>query len=321
MIPLGENPAATEAQLIQFPTFVSIETCAFSGATLLSFLLGLHPRIATVGEMNGLISSVDPNSYLCSCRQRILDCEFWKAVGAVMQKRGLEFDVTDFNMKCDLGGPWLIRRLRMASFRNRTVDSIRDAIIQAFPKEKQSLKKLVERNAGFIEAVLEVTGRDIFVDSSKDRRRVSYLRTFSALDIRSIHLVRDVRAFVTSHLRRKEGLSAPNVAKLWVKENKKIERFLATLPQGRWIRILYDDLCLDSQGTLNRLYHFCGVKPLVIKDFRSGHHHIVGNPMRLSNSSEIKLDERWKAFLTSQQLREINAVAGALNRRYGHEQS
>ena len=56
------------------PVFVSIETSSYSGATLLAFLLGAHPQIATIGEMDGLIPRENPDEYFCSCGQLIKRC-------------------------------------------------------------------------------------------------------------------------------------------------------------------------------------------------------------------------------------------------------
>lgn len=276
--------------------------------------------MATVGEMNGLIPRADPDEYLCSCGQKIKECEFWQAVGDAMRDRGFEFDVAHFDTRFMLGGPQFIRRLRVGSFRNITLDSIRDAVFLSWPGEVRQLNHLVARNRAFIEGVSRLTGKDVFVDTSKDQLRVKYLHRLSTIDVRAIHLVRDVRGVTLSMLRHGQLVSVRRAARQWVSLNKKIQRLLKTLPEEKRIMIRYDDLCLDTQGTLERLYRFCEVDPgVVVTDFRSAPHHIIGNAMRLSNASEIKLDERWKRMLTEEQLGEINRVAGALSRRYGYK--
>lgn len=299
--------------------FVSIETCAYSGATLLAFLLGAHPRIATVGEMDGLIVRENPDEYRCSCGVRIRTCQFWQAVGDAMRDRGQEFDIACFNTKCDAGNSGLLHRLRVGSFRNNALDSLRDRALQWLPGESSRLRQVVERNIAFVQAVLDVTGKDIFIDSSKDRCRVKYLQRFSAMDTRVIHLVRDVRGVVASRLRRREITDVKRAAREWLKENRRHERLRSSLPGGKSTRVRYEDVCCDIQGSLTQLYAFLGVDPVMVADLRAVPQHIVGNPMRLENSSTIKLDERWKAVLTQSQLREIDQVAGALNRQYGYD--
>jgi hypothetical protein len=301
------------------PIFVSVETPAYSGATLLAFLLGTHPRIATVGEMDGLIPREDPDEYLCSCGQRIKVCQFWQSVKIAMHTKGFEFDVAHFDTKFIVGGRRLILYLRTGSSRNHVLDSIRDAIFHAWPGEIRHLKALVARNVAFVEAVLEVTGKDVFVDTSKNRLRLQSLRKFSPLDVRAIHLVRDVRGVVASRLQRGEDIGAREAARQWVKSNQKLQTNLRSLPEEARVLLRYEDLCQDVPGTLERLFHFCGVDPGVkVTDFRAVPHHIVGNPMRLRAVSGIRLDERWKSLLTEDQLKEIEQAAGTLSRRYGY---
>ncbi len=296
---------------------VFIAAQSHSGSTLLAFLLGTHPEIATIGEMTGLIPTVDPNEYLCSCGQKIKECEFWRAIASVMQTKGFQFEVANFDTSFELGNHRVIRRLRSGSLRSNTLEAIRDTIFRAWPGQTYQLRELAARNKALAEAVLEVTGERVLVDSSKEHMRIKYLLRYSDLDIFVIHLVRDVRGVATDHLYH---MSARRTARSWVNRNKNIPRQLAALPDNRHIRIRYEDLCQDTQGTLERLHRFCGVEPgVVVTDFRSVPHHIVGNKMRLCSSSEIKLDERWKRELTKDQLKEIDRVAGAMNRQYGYE--
>jgi hypothetical protein len=301
------------------PTFVSVETSSYSGATLLAFLLGAHPEITTIGELNGLIDREDPETYLCSCGQRIRTCEFWKSVGDAMRRRGFEFDVARFDTEFKLGGPRLIRRLRAGSFRNGALDAIRDRTFQAWPAERRRIKALVARNVALVESVLEVTGKRVFVDTSKDRLRLRALNEFSTLDVRAIHLIRDVRGVVASRLRRGVGIDAREAARQWTRLHRRLQTSLGAWPEEKRIRVRYEDLCQDATGTLKRLYAFCGVNPdALTADFRSTPHHIVGNPMRLMALSEIKPDERWRSLLTQEQLQDIYRIAGDLSRQYGY---
>jgi hypothetical protein len=301
------------------PVFVSIQTTAYSGATLLSFLLGAHPQIATVGEMNGLIAREDPEVYLCSCGQKIKECDFWKSIARAMRDRGFEFCVAHFDMEFGLGGPPFIQQLRVRSFQNSILDLMRDTIFQAWPGERHRLKVLVARNEAFIESVLAVTGKRVFVDTSKDNLRLNALRRYSSFDICAIHLIRDARGVVASRLQRRRGVDAHEAARQWAKLHQRIQLTLGTWPEAKRIQVRYEDLCQDVEGTLERLYRFCGVDPhFRVADFRGAPHHIVGNPMRLSNLSEISLDERWRSLLTQEQLQEIQQVAGPLIHQYGY---
>jgi hypothetical protein len=296
-----------------------MQTSAFSGATLLSFLLGAHPQIATVGEMSGLISREDPEVYLCSCGQRIKECGFWCAVGDAMRARGFEFHVERFETALVMSGPRWLQLLRVASFKSGTLNRVRDRLLQAWPGETRRLKALVARNEAFIESVLAVTGKQVFVDTSKDRLRLNAMRRFSQFDIRAIHLIRDVRGVVASRLQRNVGIGTREAARQWLKTHQRLRTTLSVLPAEKRILIRYEDLCQDTQNILERLYRFCGVDATAEPtDFRTVPQHIVGNPMRLKQITDVSLDKRWKSLLTSDQLHDISRVVGPLIHQYGY---
>ncbi|HEX6292683.1 MAG TPA: sulfotransferase [Herpetosiphonaceae bacterium] len=302
------------------PIFVSIETTAFSGATLLALLLSAHPQIVTIGEMNGLIAREDPDSYLCSCGQRIKRCAFWQAVADAMRERGFPFDPAHFDTELALGGPPVIQRLRKRRFRRPMLNTLRDALCDAYPGERQRVRRLVARNAAFVESVLDVTGGRVFVDTSKDRLRLPTLRRFSALDLRAIHLVRDVRGVVASRLRRGAAIDTREAARQWATLHDRIERTLAGLPPDKRLLVRYEALCRDASDTLARLDRFCGVDPaLRSADLWPQSHHIIGNAMRLTQRTAISVDERWRAVLSEDQLAAIRLGAGTQGWQYGYQ--
>lgn len=301
------------------PIFVSIQTTAFSGATLLATLLAAHPEIATIGEMNGLIAREDPATYLCSCGRRITVCAFWQAVGSEMHRRGQNFHAADFSTQFALGGPRVVQHLRKRSFGHPRLNALRDALFAAWPAEARRIKRLVARNEALIESVLAVTGKRVFVDTSKDRLRLPMLRRYSSLDVRAIHLVRDVRGVVASRLRRGAAIDAREAARQWAVLHERIRRTLSALPSDKRTHVGYEDFCRDVRGTLAQLDRFCGVDPeRRPSELWPESHHIVGNEMRLKPSSEIRLDERWRSILSEDQLAAIRWGAGATSLRYGY---
>ncbi len=300
------------------PIFIGIETTSYSGATLLCFLLNAHPTIASIGEMNGLVLK-NPDEYVCSCGKMIKNCEFWQAMQQEMGEKEFEFDLTDFGNAFNLGGPRWMQRLRAGSFGHGSLDALRDAIIKTLPRERRRFTALVARNLAFVDSVLKITGKRIFVDTSKDHLRARALRLFSDYDVRVIHLVRDPRGVTASKLRRDGGVSARAAARQWVRLHTRLQTGLGYLMRDKYMRIRYEDLCRDPQGMLKRLYAFCGADPgFLATDFMTCPHHVIGNPMRLSNLSVIKLDERWRELLTEEQQKQVWQVAGRLGARYGY---
>ncbi len=300
--------------------FVAIETTGFSGATLLTSLLSSHPAIATVAEMSGLIDSVDPDKYLCSCGQKIKLCEFWQSVEAGMIAKGFKFDLANFHTRFSQGQSSLFHRLREGSSRINLIDSIRDAILFALPGETQKLQGIADRNVAFIETVLELTGKQVFLDSSKDRMRPRALRKFTTLDTRIIHLVRDARGQVSSRLRRDNSVTASRAAHDWYRLHQRVDVNLKSWPRDKQILVRYEDLCENPEATLRQLYTFCGVDIDYERiDPQPGSQHIIGNPMRLTQTGKIKLDERWKDELTLDQLNDIKHICGSMSHQYGYD--
>ena len=298
--------------------FVGIETSAFSGATLLAFLLNAHPQIASIGEMDGLLRK-NPEDYVCSCGTLIQSCEFWQAMRHEMAKWGVEFDVADFVTRFHFGGPRWFQRLRTDSFHNRTFDALRDAMLQSFPRERRRFEQIVARNKTFVESVLQLTGKQIFVDTSKDRLRARALKMFSDYDVRVIHLIRDPRGVIASRLRRHPDLPINQAAQEWVWLHSRLEDFRRYLTPAKYLRLRYEDLCREPRATTQELYRFCGADAsFEMPDLKSTAHHIVGNPMRLNSVSVIRLDESWRESLTIEQQTEIWQITKKLSMQYGY---
>jgi hypothetical protein len=109
-------------------------------------------------------------------------------------------------------------------------------------------------------------------------------------------------------------------AREWRRSNEEAENLVAGLDERRVHRIRYEDLCLDPEGVLREAASFVGFEPEdVTLDFRGQQKHVVGNGMRLDNTSEITLDDRWKQHLKPDELEVFDSVAGSLNRSFGYE--
>jgi hypothetical protein len=120
--------------------------------------------------------------------------------------------------------------------------------------------------------------------------------------------------------RENQRLSMSQSAYEWRRCMEEADSALRSLSQSQWIEVRYEDYCSDPDRTLTRLQQFLGVEPSgQPKAFRAVEQHVVGNGMRLDNSSEIRLDERWRTKLTEQDLRTFDNVAGEMNRRYAYD--
>lgn len=299
--------------------FIYLTSPPFSGSTLFSFLVNTHPAIATVGEMTGPVRSQDPDAYLCSCGHPIRRCPFWRQVTELMASRGFQFDPGAFGTKLRLVRSPLADRLLAGSLRYSALEGLRDRIVKMLPTHGPHLQALVARIEGLAASILEVTGKSVFFDASKNPMLIRHLTQSNHFDLRVVHLVRDVRGASLS-MKVNTGENIWHQAlKTWVHTNRAIERHLHGLPAGNWIRIRYEDLCRVPQDTLSTLYQFCGVESAKLpQEFGNVVHHIVGNRMRLSGIGQVRLNEDWRHILTSDELESADEIAGKMHVRYGY---
>ena len=296
---------------------VYIVSPSFSGSTLLTFLLGTHPEVGTVGELKATAMG-DVEAYDCSCGARIRRCGFWRRVTDVLGRRGDSFDVGDFGTHFRARLDSLVDRSLRAPVNGPVFERARNVGLRVLPGARRQLTRILDRNRALIDVVLELQGASRFLDSSKDPVRLNYLSRSGYWDIKTIHIVRDGRGTSNSYLRQVGTMEA--AARQWRREFEECERQLSRLPAASWTRVHYEDLCRDVEGVLDRLFGFLGLDgSAATRDFRSAEHHILGNYMRLRSTREITLDEKWRGTLTPEQLRAFDRIGGDLNRRYGYE--
>jgi hypothetical protein len=297
--------------------FVYMLAHSFSGSTLLSFLLGAHPEIATIGEMV-IDEEVDAETYDCSCGRRIRECPFFTEVSRGMAARGIPFDIRRRDLSFRSAGEGMARRAIAAEPQGPLLEWGREALLRLLPGARQALAGTLERNRAAVEVITGLQGGRAFVDSSKRAGRLLHLRRVPGFDVRVIHLVRDPRAVACSSMKNL-GRTAGQGARSWTYLATLAERLRRRLPGDRWLTLRYEDLCREPDAALDRAFRFIGVQSgFRVPDFRAFEHHIIGNRMRLSGTSEIRLDERWKTMLTAAQVREVEGIAGEAGRRYGY---
>jgi len=319
-----------------------ILAASHSGSTLLSILLGSHPQIATIGEMNLSPKAMgDLDRYRCSCGALIRQCGFWREVREAMQRRGVPFDLACAGTDYREVESRYTQRLLKPMHRGKGLECVRDTGLFLSPTWRRRLPEIQQRNSALASAIAEVTGAEVVVDSSKVALRLKYLLRNPDLDVKIVRLVRDGRAVAQTYMdpahfadaqdpdkraggmggdRKGERLPMAQAAYEWRRCMEEAEHLLRPVKPSQWIEIRYEDYCRQPQETLARMHEFLGVTPgRQPSEFRSVDQHVVGNGMRLDTTSEIRLDERWRRTLTEQHLHTFNRVAGAMNRRYGYE--
>lgn len=322
------------------PRLAYILAASHSGSTLLAMLLGAHPQACTVGELK-LTDLDDAEQYRCSCGEHLRNCSFWTRAREIMVARGMtDFDLTRAGTSIFEVPSAYARRLLAPLYRGFPLEEVREVALRFSSVWQAHLEETQHRNVLLISALQEMTGAELVIDSSKLALRLKYLLSNPGLEVKVIRLVRDGRAASLTYTdewtfadaadpaRRGGGTGtrrpAPrqNIvegAHEWRRSNESADALVARLPQSQWMRVRYEDLCLQPRDTLKSLCQFLGLDPaLVTLDFRSKEQHVVGNGMRLDSTSEIRLDERWRTHLSLEHLQQFDRVAGRLNRQYGY---
>jgi hypothetical protein len=303
--------------------FVYIMGHGYSGSTLLTFLLGAHPRIATIGELYiAPRAKTRPEEFLCSCKTPIRDCDFWQRVTAGMEERGQPFDVWDSDLEFRAHGGGVTTGIAdvilRAVQRGPILETARKIGLQVVPRARREQDRLLKRHEALVRTIAGIQGTGTFLDSSKRPERAVYMQRIPAFDMKVIHLVRDGRAVANSSMKNL-GIGPEAAADSWVADNHASELARRHFPTDRWMFLRYEDLCANPDAKLKQVYDFIGVPSSDgVRDFRSVEQHIIGNRMRLSTTSEIRLDEKWKETLTREQRAAIEPRVAPLNRRYGY---
>ena len=164
-----------------------------SGSTVLDIVLGSHPDIISVGELNKVIRYGYINNEYCSCHQPFNSCEFWHPIISAWQAE-MGKDVVDDYV-----------RLQTNFERTRNMPKL---LAQRF-KPSGRFRQYLSANTSLYHHIAENAGKKIIVESSKNMGRCYALSAVEQFDLYVLHLVRDGRGVVHSRQKAfKKDLSA-----------------------------------------------------------------------------------------------------------------
>jgi sulfotransferase family protein len=298
---------------------------ARSGSTLLSRLLHAHPELGTTGEMNGPNRAKDRASYPCSCGSEIAVCGFFVQLLGSMRERGLQADLDHWPGVFTLEDDWyrnrhpILNRLSLQGLRSDVLENARDRLLSGWARRKHAIARASRATVAYAEIGLELLGkRRVWVDATKEPIRLSHLVRVPELDLYAIHLVRDPRGYVNS-MRKTGQPEWSKSASEWTWNARNAQRAMRRLPESRRMVLRYESLVDDPVASINAIAKFLGVRGHDSYDFQAGGHHLIGNRMRLHDMRELRRDERWKADLSADALREIARIVGPEARAYGYD--
>lgn len=283
-----------------------------SGSTLLDTVLANHPAVFGGGELTWLYQQILENQ-TCSCGLPLHDCDFWNDVQHALSVRLPGFDLTaaaalTLSQEC-----WTSWRSQAAAY-----TTLWDATW---------------------EAMVQVSGRTMIVDSSKNSRlsrfRLELLLASQAFDVSVIHLVRDPRAVMWSTARgsnRKLEAGENRVSWMtpykglisWAYSNSCVDHLLARHPHMRLLRLRYEDFVQQFESTVERLSNFLDLDFGVVankvhaEEHLDPGHGVAGNRMRRNTQIKLRYDDEWSRRLPWYYRRSSALVRPWMN-RYGYK--
>jgi hypothetical protein len=297
----GPGVAASETTRtpVAAPTVVYIAGSGRSGSTLLERVVGTIPGYANVGELLDLARRVAPQDEMCGCGKAFSQCPFWTAVG----KRAFD--------------GWTEPVLRELHRQQHQVARQR-YLPQLLAAPSRSgfgtrIRTYADGYAAMVTAVAAEAGARYVVDASKWPAIPLALHR-GGVDVRVIHLVRDVRGVAHS-------LSRSDIARPHTTSGSDVmfhnppasgsARWLATQTEMdlvaargvRTARLAYADFVTRPQASLARVLDQLGLEvPPGGFDRIDGtsvelgpSHGLSGNPSRFQlGRTDLRPDDRWR---------------------------
>jgi hypothetical protein len=314
----GPSEASNKA-----PTVLYIAGSGRSGSTLLERALGEIPGFVNVGELIDLYRRTAAQGERCGCGQAFADCAFWSGVGSR-----------------DFGG-WADEQLAAVhSLQGRVARQRYMPRLLAMPLAGQAFRADVARYganyAKLYRAIAGQAGATCVVDASKWPVQALALAR-AGLDVRVIHLVRDVRG--VAHSLSKQHVARPHA----VNETDVMSHYTPMVAAARWIavqgqaellrrcglpvaRMRYEEFVLRPRQAVEAALDGIGLSPAPehldhIGDGRvvlGTSHGLSGNPSRFRDGEiTLRADETWRKAMSRRDRLVVTAIGLPLLLRYG----
>lgn len=297
-----------------------------SGSTVLSRALGELPGYFHVGELVFVWTRGVAENHLCGCGSPFRDCPFWTKVG---ERAFGGWEAAD---------PVAMAALQHSVDRTRYVPQLLRP--QLSPSYRRRLLNLTTQLEKLYDAIQEISGCTVIVDSSKHVSYAAVLRQVTDLDLRLLHVVRDSRGVAYSwakKVKRPEiidedaymaAISTPKLAARWSSYNGVFD--VVRMAHGTQLLLRYEDFVADPKATLARIAELAGTT-LGPDDLgfvqESGlrlsfEHSVSGNPMRFSDGAvPLRVDDAWRAAMSAKDRRIVTAMTMPGLLRYGYRLS
>ena len=300
---------------------VYVMGCGRSGSTMLDTLLGNHPSIESVGEACHVPLRAWMSNGYCACGTRSEVCEFWVDVHERWRQRVGADPVEEYaTMIHELES----RRVWLP------------ALAREARRPESRFRQYLRMTGALMEAIREVSGKPVIVDSSKRPARALALSMIPQVDLRVVHLIRDCRGVAWSGKKRfvvdeKGGVSRNDPGKevwkmsmIWGISNVLSSWVRRKLPSSHSIQVRYEDYVTNPEDALTRIGRLIDldmspvVQAVAAQQPMQIGHTIAGNRLRMSQGIHLRPDTEWISKLSNQDRRRCWILAGWLMKQYGY---
>jgi Glycosyl transferase family 2/Sulfotransferase family len=322
--PLG---AGTDRAEPAIPAVIYIAGSGRSGSTLLERVLGGMPGAVNVGELIDLFRRTAPRGERCGCGLAFADCPFWTGVG----KRA--FDGWEGTRLAE------IHRLQNRVARQRHLPRLL-AMTLAGRAFRDDVAAYGASYRALYQAIAEQADAGYVIDASKWPVQALALAR-AGIDIRVIHLVRDVRG--VAHSLSKQDVARPHA----VQATDHMLRKVPAEAAARWVgiqaeaellrrcglrvtRMRYEDFVRGPRSAVSAALTDLGLSPgpsdlAHVGDGRvvlGNSHGLSGNPSRFSHGQvALRADEAWRERMPRRDRVVVTALGSPLLLRYGWQLS
>jgi|RhiMetdeSRZDD1v2_1073273.scaffolds.fasta_scaffold12731_5 hypothetical protein len=296
------------------PTVVYLAGSGRSGSTLLERTLGEMPDFVNVGELIDLFRRVAPRNERCGCGQPFTNCPFWSRVGA------------------GAFGGWDAGLLEATHQLQRKVARQRHlprllADRRAGKDFRDAVNSYGETYARLYRAIAAQAGASYVVDASKWPVQALAL-SLAGIDVRVIHLVRDVRG--VAHSLAKPDVARPHATAgtdvMWhVRPASAAARWVACQSEAdllrrrgiRVARLRYEDFVRQPRHGITRALGELTIPATAsqlahIADGRVSlgtSHGLSGNPLRFAAGEvTLRVDEGWREEMSRRDRAVVTAI-------------
>ena len=308
--------AAAESSAVDaVKTILYIAGAGRSGSTLLASVLGQSTGVVDVGEVWKVWRLLGEPGRRCGCGSLLVQCPFWESVAQAapgVLDQDPDVLATIARIGRARGSAKLWAQLRTGRARTEVY---------------------VDRLSRLYDAIVEVTGARVIIDSSKMPGPAMVAESIADLDVRVLHLTRDPRAVAASWGSRKvdpagtyhlETREPRAVARAWMTRALATETFVRRGADA-YLRESYERFANEPEVVVDEILRFIGesadspafVRPSSV--LLEATHSTGGNPGRFDRRERrIELDDRWREDLNRHDKRHVEWITTPMRQLYGY---